>query len=417
MKCEAKCQCTKCNNRCGGCQDCHNRCKKRWACHDYNHDIGITFSRVCSQYRSQIPYPQFIFFEEMRRPTLSIEASVAVPMQIHDNGLNDKMPLIAAPIAWGLFPNIYQQQKSCSSCHCNSCQQYQYVNFLVESVDLSGVDLFEGRVLEKVNFTLKNLAEQYPKYWENAMLTVQVCDDVNGNGICSDEIYPRVVTVNTPSFGTQKIPNSVVVDVWHGRNFLIWKDPEYCEQQYSPLVLDLAGDGIRLQGPEKGTVFDLNDTGTPVYTGWTEGVDDAFLVRDVNGNGRIDSGAELFGSATRLKDGRRAANGFEALRELDANGDNRITPDDPAWRELRLWVDRNQNGISERGEILTLNQARMESISLDYVSGVVEVDEHGNETRMRSTFRRTINGKSTALVAIDVWFNTLVRHDIDVVSR
>ena len=38
-------------------------------------------------------------------------------------------------------------------------------------------------------------------------------------------------------------------------------------------------------------------------------------------DGRIDSGAELFGSATKLKNGARAANGFEAMKEIDSNDD------------------------------------------------------------------------------------------------
>ena len=45
--------------------------------------------------------------------------------------------------------------------------------------------------------------------------------------------------------------------------------------------------------------------------------DDGILVRDINGNGLIDSGRELFGDETLLANGQKAAHGFAALRELD----------------------------------------------------------------------------------------------------
>ena len=43
------------------------------------------------------------------------------------------------------------------------------------------------------------------------------------------------------------------------------------------------------------------------------GADDGLLVRDLNGNGNIDNGGELFGDLTQIADGVTAVNGFEAL--------------------------------------------------------------------------------------------------------
>ena len=47
--------------------------------------------------------------------------------------------------------------------------------------------------------------------------------------------------------------------------------------------------------------------------------------KDLNGDGKITSGRELFGNHTLLQKGsnagQEAANGFEALKELDDNGD------------------------------------------------------------------------------------------------
>ena len=110
--------------------------------------------------------------------------------------------------------------------------------------------------------------------------------------------------------------------------------------------------------------------------------------------------------------GKRAANGFEALGEYDDDKDGQITRRDDVWKSLRLWLDQNKNGISERGEIVSLNRLDIESISVTYMD-MAEVDVYGNETRMRSTFRRRVDGKSVPLVMVDIWFNTLNRSSDD----
>jgi hypothetical protein len=96
--------------------------------------------------------------------------------------------------------------------------------------------------------------------------------------------------------------------------------------------------------------------------------DDALLVRDINGNGSIDSGRELFGDQTRLANGSLAANGFAALADLDrdANGlsDGVFNAQDTAYSSLRIWRDLNQDGISQDGELQTLAQAGVSAINL-----------------------------------------------------
>ena len=65
--------------------------------------------------------------------------------------------------------------------------------------------------------------------------------------------------------------------------------------QHSPLVLDLNGDGLAISNVGNGVAFDLLARGNSVRTAWIQD-DDALLVLDVNGNGVIDSGSELFGN-------------------------------------------------------------------------------------------------------------------------
>lgn len=137
-------------------------------------------------------------------------------------------------------------------------------------------------------------------------------------------------------------------------------------EQASPLVIDLDGDGTVETNKENSTVhFDHDNNGFAESTGWV-GKDDGLLVRDINGNGQIDNGTELFGNNSVLSSGEKAANGFEALADLDSNNDGVFNSSDTAWDDVKVWKDSNGNGIVDEGELLTLTQAGVSGINLDY---------------------------------------------------
>lgn len=79
--------------------------------------------------------------------------------------------------------------------------------------------------------------------------------------------------------------------------------------------------------------------------------DSPWLAWDRDGSGAIEDGAELFGSASRLLDGRSARNGFEALSELDSDGDGVIDASDAGFCRILLWRDLDGNGQSSPDEL------------------------------------------------------------------
>jgi trimeric autotransporter adhesin len=168
----------------------------------------------------------------------------------------------------------------------------------------------------------------------------------------------------------------------------------------SPIVLDLDGDGIETLARAAGVNFDIAAEGQTRQTGWVTG-GDGLLARDLDGNGQIDSGAELFGNATQLASGQAAANGFQALAELDSNADGRIDNQDQAFNSLQVWVDGDADGVSDVGELRGLLDAGVVAINLDFSQGTDM--QNGNLLGQLGTF---VTSEGTEQAAVDVWFAT-----------
>ncbi|MDB0524905.1 calcium-binding protein, partial [Ralstonia solanacearum] len=182
-----------------------------------------------------------------------------------------------------------------------------------------------------------------------------------------------------------------------------------------PLVLDLDGDGIETTTTRDGTVilFDHDGDGVRTGTGWVK-PDDGWLVLDRNGNGTIDSGRELFGVDTLKSNGQFAADGFDALRDVDANKDGKIDASDSVFANLRIWRDLNQDGISQTNELTPLSANNIVSIGAN--STAVRTDlGNGNVQTAAGTFSRSngttgITGETNGATAnLDLLVNTFYR--------
>ena len=167
----------------------------------------------------------------------------------------------------------------------------------------------------------------------------------------------------------------------------------------TPLVLSF--DGAPVEYAADATHgFSVNGA-TSLVTDWPS-AKTPWLALDRDGNGGIDDGRELFGSMSPLRGGGAATNGFIALRELDQNGDGKITADDPGFARLLVWSDVNSDRVSTANELNAAGARELVAIELGYT---VErrCDTRGNCELERASFRyRDGRGQELTGAVVDV---------------
>ncbi len=166
---------------------------------------------------------------------------------------------------------------------------------------------------------------------------------------------------------------------WDGEKlyWYSWSEPD-CN---TPLVVNFDDAPLRFEAAGA-AAFDITGAGECLSTDWPTL---PWLALDRDGDGVIASGRELFGSGTVLGSGFRASHGFEALAELDADGDGKITAADPAFAELVLWSDHDDDRRGDLTELVPVSSVDLVAIDLNF-DRRVECDARGNCGGERSAF-------------------------------
>ena len=130
----------------------------------------------------------------------------------------------------------------------------------------------------------------------------------------------------------------------------------------TPIALDLDGDGVEYLSREAGVVFTDQVTGEAVNTAWVAG-DDGLLVVDANNSGTVDEAREYVFTEW----SETAQTDMEAVAEVfDTNQNQMLDAGDEAWSQFAVWQDANSDGITDAGELVSLDDLGVESIALTY---------------------------------------------------
>ena len=171
-------------------------------------------------------------------------------------------------------------------------------------------------------------------------------------------------------------------------------DPGGGDPGGKPIVLDLDGDGLELVALEESTAFyDLNGDGYRERAAWAS-ADDGFLAYDKDGDGAITDHDEL--SFVSYVEGARTD--LEGLAHFDTNDNGELDSGDADWSKFRVWQDLDQDGESDPGELRTLTEAGISSISL--TSDGVERSVAGNTVFGEGSYAHTGGSRSFFDVAL-----------------
>ncbi|MCP3873576.1 MAG: hypothetical protein GY699_10540, partial [Desulfobacteraceae bacterium] len=137
--------------------------------------------------------------------------------------------------------------------------------------------------------------------------------------------------------------------------------------------------------------------------------EDGLLALDKNRDGIINNGSELFGNYTLKKAGKTAKNGFEALADHDDNKNGVLNTDDNIYDSLKIWVDKNRDGISQKVELHNLADLNIKSINLN--ADKINIKEKWNKISHEADFTQQVISETGNPVFIkkkirDVWLAT-----------
>jgi hypothetical protein len=176
--------------------------------------------------------------------------------------------------------------------------------------------------------------------------------------------------------------------------------PPEIPKEDCPVLIALDEQRLELTDLARGVRFDLNRNGAAERLSWpAPGSSWSFVALDLNRNGRIDDGGELFGNYTMQPLGGEP-NGYKALAVYDdpingGNGDGVLDAKDRIFSSLLLWIDADHDGVSQSGELMPLAQ-RVDSIGLDYKESRAR-DRYGNQFRYRGTVQLTGGSRSRSV--------------------
>ncbi len=183
---------------------------------------------------------------------------------------------------------------------------------------------------------------------------------------------------------------SFTLDVTMARSVQSSSEERRTLRVVDPLVIDLTGTGAGLSSDKMD--FDLDGDGDLERVAKTAS-GSAFLALDLNGDGEVNSGKELFGPST--------GDGFKELALYDSDGNMWIDENDDIYDKLRVWIqDGSDNGILKK-----LSEAGIGAIHLGNIASAFTIQGDGGDIlgQVRSAgMALTEDGEARAVQQIDL---------------
>jgi hypothetical protein len=168
----------------------------------------------------------------------------------------------------------------------------------------------------------------------------------------------------------------------------------FTENLWSPISL-FAEDDSKLSG--RLVNFALDPSKEKQLVQWFGSEATPLLVWDPTHSGKIVDGSQLFGSFTF---GKSWSDGYKALASIDVNGDGELSGGE--LEPLGVWVDRNQDAVSQDGEVLKVSEFGV--LRIFVVSDLEQPDiEKGLIWAKKGYVRKTEDGTEKVLPTVD-WF-------------
>ena len=174
---------------------------------------------------------------------------------------------------------------------------------------------------------------------------------------------------------------------------------EYYEETYStgqllycdPLVINLDTDIAEVS--DQKFFFDLDQDGEAEEIS-TLGSGSGFLALDLNGDGVINDGGELFGT--------KSGSGFADLSKYDSDGNGWIDEADEIWDKLLIWVKDDQgNDTLYHLKDLGVGAIGLGSVSTEFALNSAQ-DNHNNAMLRRTGIFLYENGNVSTVQHLDL---------------
>lgn len=131
-----------------------------------------------------------------------------------------------------------------------------------------------------------------------------------------------------------------------------------------PLVINFSGTAAQLS--EQRFAFDLDSDGRQEQINFTS-AGSGFLALDLNNDGKINNGSELFGPTS--------GNGYNELASYDSDGNGWIDENDGVYRQLRVW----RKDTAGQDSLSTLASTGTGAISLHAIATPFDIKNAGNQ--------------------------------------